>query len=60
MIYAYLFVDNLNAHSYINGIDELRASVNTLKKNISHNDSIVVFNNETSGKNIDFFKIRKI
>jgi hypothetical protein len=60
MIYAYLFVDNLNGHSYVNGIDELRASVNTLKKNISNNDSIVVFNNETSGKNIDFFKDQKI
>lgn len=60
MIYAYLFVDNLNGHSYVNGIDELRASVNTLKKNISHNDSIVVFNNETSGRNIDFFKDQKI
>lgn len=60
MIYAYLFIDNLNGHSYENGINELKASITTLKKNISHNDSIVVFNNETSGKNIDFFKKQKI
>lgn len=55
MNYAYLFVDNLNGHSYENGLNELKASILSLK-NIEPYDSIQVFNNETGGKNIEYFK----
>lgn len=55
MNYAYLFVDNLNGHSYENGLNELRTSIATLKRFQQH-DSIQVFNNETFGKNIDYFR----
>lgn len=56
MNYAYLFIDNLNGHSYENGLDQIKYSIKKLKKNISSTDKIVVFNNETSGKNIEYFK----
>lgn len=59
MNYAYLFVDNLNGHSYENGLNELRASVATFK-NIQKYDSIHVFNNEVKGKNINYFKKENI
>jgi hypothetical protein len=59
MNYAYLFVDNLGGHSYQNGLDELKASVFSLKK-MQNYDSIHVFNNETSGKNIEYFENENI
>jgi hypothetical protein len=55
MNYAYLFVDNLNGHSYNNGLNELKSSVLSLK-NIESYDSIQVFNNEIDGKNVKYFK----
>lgn len=55
MNYAYLFVDNLDGHSYQNGLEELKASIFSLKK-IQNYNSIHVFNNETSGKNIEYFQ----
>jgi len=60
MNYAYLFVDNLNGHSYEDGFKEIKASICALKKNIGRDDSIIVFNNELFGKNIDFFKKENI
>jgi len=59
MNYSYLFVDNLNGHSYENGLNELKTSIATLKKFQTY-DSIRVFNNETSGKNIEYFKEENI
>ena len=53
MNYAYLFIDNLNGHPYEDGFNEIKASVTALKKNINPDDSIIVFNNELFGKNID-------
>lgn len=60
MNYAYLFIDNLNGHSYENGFNELKASIKAFKKNISKDDSIIIFNNEIAGKNIDFFREQNI
>lgn len=60
MNYAYLFIDNLNGHSYENGFNELKASITALKRNINHDDSIIVFNNEITGRNIEFFKKNNI
>lgn len=60
MNYSYLFIDNLNGHSYENGLNELKASFGTLKNNVSEEDSVIVFNNEISGKNIDFFREKNI
>lgn len=60
MNYAYLFIDNLNGHSYENGFNELKASITALKKHIDSNDSIIVFNNEISGRNVDFFNENNI
>lgn len=59
MKYSYVFVDNLNGHSYVNGLNELKVSIATLKK-LQSCDSILVFNNEVSGKNIDYFKQENI
>jgi len=59
MNYAYLFVDNLGGHSYQNGLEELKASVFSLKK-IQNYDFIHIFNNETSGKNIEYFQKENI
>jgi FkbM family methyltransferase len=59
MNYAYIFVDNLNGHSYKNGLDELRASISTLKKNQIYN-TIQIFNNEFDGKNVEYFGVEKI
>lgn len=56
MNYAYLFIDNLNGHSYENGFNELKASISVLKEYKNFNDLILVFNNELIGKNVDFFK----
>jgi hypothetical protein len=55
MNYSYLFVDNLNGHPYIDGFNELKTSVSVLKK-IEKYSSIHIFNNETSGKTIDYCK----
>lgn len=60
MNYAYLFIDNLNGHSYENGFNELKASITALKKHIDSNDSIIVFNNEISGRNVEFFNENNI
>lgn len=60
MNYAYLFIDNLNGHPYEDGFNEIKASVTALKKNINPDDSIIVFNNELFGKNIEFFKQENI
>lgn len=59
MNYAYIFVDNLNGHSYENGISELKASISTLKNKQSYT-TVQVFNNEISGKNIEYFKMENI
>lgn len=59
MNYAYLFVDNLNGHPYENGLDELRSSILSLKK-LQNYDSIQVFNNESQGRNIEYFKKENI
>lgn len=59
MNYAYLFVDNLNRHSYENGLKELQASILSLKKYQNY-DSIQVFNNEVFGRNIEYFKEENI
>lgn len=56
MNYAYLFIDNLNGHSYESGLDQIKYSIKKLKKNINSTDKIIVFNNETSGKNVEYFK----
>ncbi|NBU82306.1 MAG: hypothetical protein EBS55_11730, partial [Flavobacteriaceae bacterium] len=59
MNYAYIFVDNLNGHSYENGLNELKASISTLKKTQEY-ESVQVFNNEVDGKNIEYFKENNI
>lgn len=59
MNYAYLFVDNLNNHSYITGLNELQASVSSLKR-VENYDSIYAFNNETTGKNLGYFNRENI
>lgn len=59
MNYAYIFVDNLNGHSYENGLNELKASIESLKITQEY-ESIQVFNNEVEGKNIEYFKENNI
>ena len=55
MNYGYIFVDNLNGHSYDDGFEQLKFSINSLKKHINPEDKIYVFNNELKGRNVDYF-----
>ena len=59
MNYSYLFVDNLNGHPYEDGFEELKTSITVLKK-IEQYSSIHIFNNENSGKTIDYCKNEKL
>lgn len=55
MNYAYLYIDNLDNHHCEHDLDEITASISALKT-VNDCDNIIIFNNEITGKNIEFFK----
>lgn len=60
MNYGYIFVDNLNGHSYEEGFGQLKYSIRDLKKYRTPDEKIYIFNNELEGRNIQFFEQENI
>ena len=60
MNYGYIFVDSLNGHSYEDGFSQLKYSIKSLKDKKQEIEGIYVFNNESEGRNIEFFNQQNI